>query len=76
MAKPKRQASPSKEVMPMDDMLTLAAAAEAIGKSPRTIRRYIDEGILQAFVAGKRGLMVRQGDVSRLLTPYTPKASA
>lgn len=61
---------------PMDDMMTLPEASKRIGKSVRTLRRYIESGRLKAFVCGARGMLVRGSDVMGLLTPYVPKARA
>lgn len=71
--RPTKKSESKSEAITMDDMLTIAEAAEAIGKSHKTIRRYIDRGDLKAFIAGRRGLMVRESDVAALLRPFVPK---
>lgn len=74
---PKSPKQPSQPKEPkMDDLMTIAEAADALGKSTRTIRRYVEERVLPAFIAGKRGLMIRSSDVAGLLRPYVPKATA
>jgi predicted site-specific integrase-resolvase len=69
----KKSPAPQEEVT-MDDMLNLSDASKAIGKSVRTLRRYIETGRLKAFVCGARGLLVRESDVMGLLKAYVPKA--
>lgn len=60
---------------PTDDThVTLADAADFIGVSVETIRRYIDSGDLPAFkVAGRNTIRVKANDVRALLTPVTRK---
>jgi hypothetical protein len=60
------------EVPDMSEVMSLDEAGAAIGKSARTIRRYINDGKIKAFISGERGLVVRRTDVSDLLRPYVP----
>jgi excisionase family DNA binding protein len=48
-------------------LVTLADAAEELGVSVRTVRRWIGYGYLDGFRAGPRVVRVRAGDVNALL---------
>lgn len=57
----------SGEDEPDTDWVTLAAAADTLGVSVRTVRRWISYGYLDGFRAGPRVVRVRAADVDRLL---------
>lgn len=46
-------------------LLTLAEAAEALAVSPRTARRYIAEGHLEAVRLGRRTIRVKAASIER-----------
>jgi excisionase family DNA binding protein len=48
-------------------LVTLAEAADALGVSVRTVRRFIGYGYLEGFRVGPRAVRVRAGDVNRLV---------
>ena len=53
-----------------DRLLTVAEAAHLIGAKPRTVRRWIDDGRLTAYVVGPtRRIRIKQADVAALLPP-------
>ncbi len=54
--------------MPSNQMRTIAQVSEFTQLSPRTIRRYIAEGRLVAYRAG-RAIRLKQEDVDALFTP-------
>jgi excisionase family DNA binding protein len=49
-----------------DRTILVHVAARKIGCSPRTIRRYIQKGILRAWRVGRRSWLVMLSDVERL----------
>lgn len=48
-------------------LVTLSDAAETLGVSVRTIRRFIDYGYVEAYRVGPRVIRLRAGDVNGLL---------
>ena len=48
-------------------LITLAAAAESLGVSVRTVRRFIGYGYLEGYRVGPRAIRVRAGDVAALV---------
>jgi excisionase family DNA binding protein len=51
----------------MDDLLTTDEAARLLGKAPRTVRGYIERGLLPvARRVNPRLVLVRRADVERL----------
>lgn len=48
-------------------LVTLREAAAALAVSPRTVRRWVDYGLLEAYRVGPRALRVSVGDVNRLI---------
>jgi len=48
-------------------LVTLAVAAEALGVSVRTVRRFIGYGYLEGYRVGPRAVRVRAGDVNALV---------
>lgn len=54
--------------MAKTQMLTIEQAAEYTQLSPRTIRRYIAEGRLMAYRAG-RNIRLKPEDIDALFTP-------
>lgn len=52
----------------MSRYISMAAAAEQLGLSTRSIRRYVSEGLLPAYRVGPRGdIRVRPEDLDRLV---------
>src|SRR4051812_6545917 len=49
-------------------LATLAEAADALGLHQRTVRRWIDYGLLPGYKVGLRAVRVRVADVNRLVT--------
>lgn len=49
--------------------MTQAEAADYLGVTERTIRRYIAEGQLRGYRLGRRALRLDQADVDALLRP-------
>lgn len=47
-------------------LVSLQDAADALGVSTRTVRRFIGYGYLEGFRVGPRAVRVRAGDVNRL----------
>lgn len=63
--------------MTHDRTLTLAEAAELLRVSPRTARRYIESGHLQASRLGPRLIRVHAASVEALLhSPITARPAA
>ena len=61
--------------MPHSQFVSLDEAAEYLGVTPRSIRRYIAEGRLPGYRLGKKQIRVRTSDVEALLTPIPTVAS-
>ena len=61
--------------MPHSQFVSLDEAAEYLGVTPRSIRRYIAEGRLPGYRLGKKQIRVRTSDVEALLTPIPTAAS-
>jgi len=63
--------------VPERRLLTLAEAAEEVRYSPRTVRRWIDDGRLRAIQVGGRGASIRvdSRDLERLLQPTEEPAA-
>jgi excisionase family DNA binding protein len=53
----------------VDDLLTVAEAAEQLHVAPSTIRRWIREGDLPSYRIGKRRVGVRREDVHAMIKP-------
>lgn len=51
---------------------SLAQAARRTGLSTRTLRRRIAAGPLPAFVAGRRTIRLKVGDVDLMMRPVLP----
>ena len=52
----------------MDELITTAEAARLLGRNPRTVRGYIERGLLPvARQINPRLLLVRRADVERLV---------
>lgn len=51
------------------ERLKLNEAADYSRKSPRTIRRYIAEGLLPAYRVGPRDILILRADLDELLRP-------
>lgn len=51
----------------MHDFLTPAQAADQLGLSTRTLRRYASDGLLTRYTVGPRQVRYRANDVAALL---------
>lgn len=72
---------PTQNEQPKLQLMTLAQAAKRIGKSERTLRRWIADGELRAFKVGPRTVAIHKGDLDAMVVPtsgrfgtYGPKA--
>lgn len=54
------------------DVLTVDQAAERLGVTPGTIRRWINTGTLKAHRVGPRFIRIRADDLDALLSEITP----
>lgn len=54
---------------PRRTLVSLADAADRLGCSPRTIRRWIAEGRLTAYRLGSRAIRIDLEQIDALLTP-------
>lgn len=59
-----------------DSRISIQAAAEAADVSPRTIRRWIAQGLLPAHRVGPRLVKVYASDVNRLVHPIPTAGDA
>lgn len=57
------------------EYLSLGAAAERLGVSPKTLRRRIAEGKLRAFRTGTRLIRIRAEDLDELFEEITTLGS-
>lgn len=59
---------------PDDRLMSTGRAAQELGVTSQTVRRWIDEGRLEAVRSATGRFLVRAGDVDALRPqPYTPK---
>ena len=56
-------------------LISVNAAATRLGLDPRTIRRYVSDGLLPAYRVGSTLIRVDQADVDALVRPI-PAATA
>jgi len=56
-------------------LISVNAAADRLGLDPRTIRRYISDGMLRGYRVGSTLVRVDQADVDALVRPI-PAATA
>ena len=57
---------------PDDTQLTLHEAADQLGVHYATIRRWIDNGLLQAYRQGPRMIRIYQSDLDKMIQPAVP----
>ena len=55
-------------------LISVEAAAARLGMNPRSIRRYIAEGILPGYRVGTKLVRVDQADVDSLIRPIPAAA--
>jgi excisionase family DNA binding protein len=67
--------TPSKVSEPPVHRASIAAVADALGCSTRTVRRYISDGRLTGYRMGPRLIRVDMAEVDALLSPI-PTAGA
>jgi excisionase family DNA binding protein len=71
MTKPQRRSCPTP--LPTDRLLTVAAVAEMLQVSERTVRRWIRNGLLPYVRLGLRVIRVREEDVRAAMARGIPK---
>jgi excisionase family DNA binding protein len=68
------QASTPSDLRQKPDWVTIAAAAERLGLSTKSVRRRIADGTLPAYRIGPRLIRLDSADVDRLLPRRIPAA--
>jgi len=67
----KKTTAPGTFIRSADDrFVSIAAAADYLGVTPRTIRNMLLDGRLKAYTLGARTLRIRLSDIESALTPY------
>lgn len=60
----------------MNDLITIAQAAELLGCHPNTIRRHIAMGLLPAYRLGPRAVRLRRAEVVAVLRRIPARATS
>ncbi|MBO0677193.1 helix-turn-helix domain-containing protein [Mycolicibacterium sp. S2-37] len=58
--------------MTPEQTMSVAEAASRAGVHPRTMRRWVAEGIINGYRLGPRMLRISAADVDELLAPVAP----
>ena len=53
----------------IERMYTVQETAEVLRKSPKTVRRYIQNGLLPVLRSGPRSVVVAEGDLKKFMEP-------
>lgn len=54
---------------PSDEYVTVKDAAETLGVSEKSIRRWVADGTLLAYYAGPRNVRIKRGDLDKIISP-------
>ena len=55
----------------IERMYTIKETAEVLRKSPKTVRRYVQSGLLPALRSGLRSVVIPESEIKRYMSSYT-----